>query len=79
MAVEGGQDPVAGRLDQAATGLLDQPAGQLIMHIQQLRPAAIAKPPGLLGRAYDVGKQHGRQDPRGVIAFVAQVRGSSGN
>jgi hypothetical protein len=67
-AVEGGQDPVAGGLDQAAAGLLDQPAGQLIMDIQQLTPAPVAKPASLWGRADDVGEQHGRQDPGGVLA-----------
>jgi hypothetical protein len=69
-AVEGGQDPIARRLDQAATCLLDQPAGQLIMHIQQLAPAAITQLAGLLGRAHDVGEQHRRQDPGGVLAMA---------
>jgi hypothetical protein len=57
-AVEGGQDPVARGVDQAATCLVDQPSGQLIMNGEQLAPAAITQPPGLLGRADDVGEQH---------------------
>jgi hypothetical protein len=37
--VEGGQDPVAGRLDQPAPGLLHQVGGQLVVVVQQLTPA----------------------------------------
>lgn len=59
-AVEGGQDPVAGRLDQLAAELLDQPPSQVIVDVQQLTPTAIPKPAGLLGRRNDVGEQHRR-------------------
>jgi hypothetical protein len=70
-AVEGGHDPVAGGVDQAATCRVDQPSGQLIMNGEQLAPAAITQPPGLLGRADDVGEQH--------WAAGARVMGAAGS
>jgi hypothetical protein len=59
--VEGGQDPITGGLDQPAAELLDQPAGQLVMDVQQLPPAPVAQCSGPLGRADDIGEQHRRQ------------------
>jgi len=44
-----------------AAELLDQPAGQLVVHVQQLPPAPVAQLPSALGRADDVGEQHRRQ------------------
>jgi hypothetical protein len=62
-AVEGGQDPVAGGLDQPAAELLDHPAGQLVVDVEQLTPAPVAQLFGPLGRAHDVGEQHRSQHP----------------
>jgi hypothetical protein len=53
-AVEGGQNPITGGLDQLAAELLDQPPGQFVVHVQQLAPTPVAQPAGLLGRADDV-------------------------
>jgi len=38
-AVEAGQEPVAGRLDDAAAPLLDQAASQVVVDLEQLPPA----------------------------------------
>ena len=64
--VEGGQQPVAGRLDQPAAELLNQAAGQLVVHVQQLAPAPVPQPAGAFGGGDDVGKQHGGQHPIGL-------------
>jgi hypothetical protein len=61
--VEGGQDPAAGGLDQPPAPLLDQPAGQLVVHVQQLAPAPVTYPLGLPGRVHDIGEQHRGQHP----------------
>ena len=63
--VEGGQHPIAGRLDQLAAELLDHPPGHLVVHVEQLAPAPVAEPSGPLGGADDVGEQHGGQHPAG--------------
>jgi hypothetical protein len=42
---------VAGRLDELTAELFDQPAGELIVHLQQPPPAAIPHPGGPLGGA----------------------------
>jgi hypothetical protein len=46
--------------------LLDQPAGELVVHLQQLPPAPIPEPGGTPGGGDDVGEQHGRQHPAGL-------------
>ena len=48
-----------------ATKAGDQLAGQLVVGVQQLAPAAVAHLPGPLGRPDDVGEQHGGQCPPG--------------
>jgi hypothetical protein len=48
-AVEGGQDAITGGLDQLPVELPDQPAGQLVVDLQQLPPAPVAEPGGPLG------------------------------
>jgi hypothetical protein len=64
-AVEGGQESVAGRLDQSAAPLLDHPMSQLVVHVQEPASAPIAQLPGPFSRAHDVGKQYGGQHPLG--------------
>jgi hypothetical protein len=64
-AVEGRQDPVAGGLDELTTELLDQPAGKVVVDLQQLAPAPVPEAGGPLGGAGDIGEQHGRQHPPG--------------
>jgi hypothetical protein len=71
-SLEGGQDPVAGGLDEMAAELLDQPAGQLVVHVQQLSPAPVAELPGSAGGTDDVGEQHRRQHP-GWVGYGADA------
>src|SRR5215208_1916249 len=61
--VEQGQDAVAGRLDQPALELADQLLGEPVVEVEQLAPAAVADPPGELGRPDDIGEQDGGQGP----------------
>ena len=65
-AVEGGQDAVAGGLDQRPPDA--RPAGghELVVRVEQLAPAPVAQLGGPLGRADDVGEQHRRQHPVGL-------------
>jgi hypothetical protein len=64
--VEGGQQPITGRLHKPAAELLDQPAGQLVVHVQQLPPAPVPQPAGAFGGGDDVGEQHRGQHPIGL-------------
>jgi hypothetical protein len=54
--IEGGQDAITGGLDQLALELLDHPAGQLIVHVQQLPPTLVSELTSPLGRVDDVGE-----------------------
>jgi signal transduction histidine kinase len=64
--VEDGQHAVPGRLDQPTAEAVDQLAGEPVVGVQQLAPAAVADLPGPLGRADDVGEQDCRQRPAGL-------------
>jgi hypothetical protein len=44
---------------------------QLVVHVQEPAPAPVAQLPGPLGRAHDVGEQHGGQHPFGFRNAVA--------
>jgi hypothetical protein len=55
--------------------LFDQPAGELVVHPQQLPPAPVPEPGGPLGGADDVGEQHGGQHAArlGVVPDTVRI------
>ena len=53
--VEGGEHPVAGRLDDAPAAAIDVLRCHLIVVVEQLTPTQVAQSRGPLGRADDVG------------------------
>ena len=61
--VEGGEDAVAGGLDQRALERCHERGHRPVVLVEQVAPAAVADPGGELGRADDVGEQHGGQHP----------------
>ena len=76
---------VAGRLDELAVELSDQPAGELVVDLQQLPPAPIPEPGGPLGGGDDVGEQHCCQYATGLGAasgpgeeLLDAIQGASG-
>ena len=61
-AVEGREKPVARRVDLAASEPAELPADDMVMAIQKVPSAAIPESRGPLGRAHDVGEEHGGKD-----------------
>jgi hypothetical protein len=66
-AVEGRQETIAGGVDLAPAMLLQYLADFAMERPEQFAPRTIAKFRNALGRAHDIGKQHGRQHP---LVFV---------
>jgi hypothetical protein len=65
--IEGGQKPVTKRLDLAAAEALDLAPCQPIVTIQKVAPGVVPEGRGALGRADDVGEQHGGEDPIDIL------------
>jgi hypothetical protein len=79
--VEGGQEPVAGHVQLAALVAGDLAAGEGVVGLQQLAPAAVAELGRALGRAHDVGEQDGRKPtlgPHGRPSAFLELGTSSG-
>src|SRR5579875_2602318 len=62
-AVEGGEDPVSGRLDPLPSMAAQFAAADRFVVGEQLPPSAIADRDGVLGRVHDVGEQYRCQHP----------------
>ena len=80
-AVEGGQDPVAGGLDQPSMKRLDPAGSRLVVDLEQLPPPLVAQVPGALGgadngrrRPHSASRASGRRPP-GVGSEVLEPLG----
>jgi hypothetical protein len=65
--VEDGHGPVAGVADDATAEVGDLSTGDGVVAIEQFQPVSVAEFCGTLGRVDDVGEQHRRQNPVGVV------------
>src|SRR6266511_5883107 len=60
-SVERGEEPIAGRVDLAATVSREQAPHERVVSFNGLGPRAVAELRRRLGRARDVGEEHGRE------------------
>ena len=65
--VEGGDEPVTCRVHFPTSEAFELASHHRVVGVQHLAPACITQLRGLLGRADDVGEQHGGQHPIGVV------------